>query len=165
MRTRLGFLIAIGSRILQKAGSSLAQCGEGDMTAHHRLRTASTFLITLAIASGARAGPLDDLDGDGVVDGMDNCIEVSNVLQIDTNGDLCGNACDADFDNNGGVGGTDFALWARNFGTTTGHPLFNPDLDVNSNGGVGGEDFAYWAASFGGIPGPSGLSVFCLGGS
>ncbi len=86
------------------------------MKVHHRLRMAPIFLVALAIASGARAGSLDDTDGDGVVDGLDNCIEVSNTAQIDTNGDLCGNRCDADWDDYGGTGGTDFANWAASFG-------------------------------------------------
>ena len=108
---------------------------------------------------------MDDTDGDGVVDGLDNCIEVSNTAQIDTNGDLCGNRCDSDWDNNGGSGGTDFAIWAASFGQTAPGPPFNPDVDTDSNGGIGGSDIALMFRQFGGPPGPSGLSVFCLGGS
>ena len=39
-----------------------------------------------------------DTDGDGVVDTVDNCIDVYNTDQEDTDGDGHGNICDGDFD-------------------------------------------------------------------
>jgi hypothetical protein len=42
-----------------------------------------------------------DDDDDGVLDGIDNCILVSNADQTDTDGDGLGNACEADSDNDG----------------------------------------------------------------
>lgn len=42
---------------------------------------------------------LSDTDSDGVTDGFDNCSEVPNPDQIDTDMDGAGNACDADDDN------------------------------------------------------------------
>ncbi|HXK24594.1 MAG TPA: hypothetical protein VMS55_18130 [Myxococcota bacterium] len=49
--------------------------------------------------SGTRMGI--DRDEDGVLDGVDNCVETPNADQLDTDGDLVGNACDDDDDGDG----------------------------------------------------------------
>ncbi len=45
--------------------------------------------------------PISDDDGDGVADDDDNCPDVSNADQLDTDGDGSGDACDDDDDNDG----------------------------------------------------------------
>jgi YVTN family beta-propeller protein len=42
-----------------------------------------------------------DTDGDGILDGTDNCLEVQNVAQTDSDADKQGNPCDLDDDNDG----------------------------------------------------------------
>ena len=42
-----------------------------------------------------------DLDGDGIVDGADNCLRESNPLQENYDGDNAGDVCDIDDDNDG----------------------------------------------------------------
>ena len=42
-----------------------------------------------------------DIDGDGIVDGSDNCLEVANPDQANNDGDLFGDVCDPDDDNDG----------------------------------------------------------------
>ena len=49
--------------------------------------------------SGTRMGI--DRDEDGVLDGLDNCPDVANADQLDTDGDHIGNVCDDDIDNDG----------------------------------------------------------------
>ena len=43
----------------------------------------------------------DDIDGDGVPNASDNCLDLPNANQRDTAGDGYGNLCDADLNNNG----------------------------------------------------------------
>ena len=45
--------------------------------------------------------PGDDADGDGVVDDLDNCVNVANADQADHDGDGLGDACDDDADGDG----------------------------------------------------------------
>jgi hypothetical protein len=41
---------------------------------------------------------VNDSDPDGIVDSDDDCIEIANADQRDSNADGIGNACDGDFD-------------------------------------------------------------------
>ncbi len=102
-----------------------------------------------------------DSDSDGVFDNLDNCTLVANGplipdaggnIQLDTDGDGFGNICDADLDNDGTVGFSDFTLFRTVFGTA------DPDADFDGDGAVGFSDFTIFRASFGGAPGPSGLN-------
>jgi hypothetical protein len=96
-------------------------------------------------------GPLLDTDGDGIPDAIDNCILVPNPDQRDTDGDGYGNACDADFDNNGIVNFADLAYFKSKFGTA------DPNADLDGNGIVNFADLAIFKPLFGKAPGQSGL--------
>ncbi|MEZ4463620.1 MAG: thrombospondin type 3 repeat-containing protein [bacterium] len=57
---------------------------------------------SVCIRDGALAGSCTgDRDSDGIDDGQDNCPDVANQNQTDTDGDGSGNACDDDDDNDG----------------------------------------------------------------
>jgi len=57
--------------------------------------------------------PVDDGDGDGVLDRRDDCRELANPSQRDSDGDGFGDGCDPDFDQDGVVGIADAARLER----------------------------------------------------
>jgi hypothetical protein len=59
------------------------------------------------------------------------------------------------------VGGPDWLLLARAFGTTIGDPGYDSDRDTDGDGAIGGPEFLLLGTSFAEPPGPSGLS--CAG--
>jgi hypothetical protein len=98
-----------------------------------------------------------DTDLDGVSDSADNCINIANATQLDTNGDGIGNACDADFDNScTPVNFVDLGIFKSAFlqPDTT-------DTDMNGDGQTNFVDLGSMKASFGLSPGPSGLVNDC----
>ena len=50
---------------------------------------------------------LDDADGDGIENDLDNCPSIANEVQLDTDGDGQGDDCDNDDDNDGVEDGAD----------------------------------------------------------
>jgi hypothetical protein len=72
-------------------------CDDGDPT------TANDYCV-----AGACVG-VEDSDGDGVVDTLDNCVEVVNPSQLDADGDEQGDLCDPDDDQDGVEDGDDCA--------------------------------------------------------
>lgn len=91
-----------------------------------------------------------DKDGDGVADTQDNCIEIANSDQRDSNNDGFGNICDADLDNNGLVSFNDLSLFRLAFDTD------NADADFDGSGLVSFGDLNIFRALFDKHPGPSG---------
>ena len=95
----------------------------------------------------------DDLDEDGVLDDVDNCVGTPNALQLDSDGDGAGDACDGDLDQSGVVDASDFNVWRDSFRLGTGDPGFNPAADFDGDGTVGVPDFAILRAMQGASPG------------
>lgn len=94
-------------------------------------------------------GPRDS-DNDGIADDVDNCTDIANIDQRDTNADGIGNSCDADVTNDCLVNFPDLNIYKANF--------FVPgDLDTDNNGdGVTNFiDLSIVADSFFLPPGPS----------
>jgi hypothetical protein len=112
-------------------------------------------LALLLWGAPAMAGPPPDADADGVADSEDNCSDMPNDAQDDTDGDDCGNICDADYTNTGLVGWLDFTAFSAAYGTT------NLDMDHSQPvvGPVGWLDFTAFSAAYGAPPGPSGTTV------
>ena len=68
--------------------------------------------------------------------------------QVDTDGDGFGDVCDADFDNDNVVAGSDFSILLGVFGTA------DALSDIDCDGVVAGSDFSALLALFGAAPGP-----------
>ena len=125
-----------------------------------RLTVFAATLAFLLCGAPAFAGTAPDGDGDGVSDGLDNCSDDVNPFQDDSDGDDCGNLCDADYDQGGAVGVGDFGQFVENFGTNEEEfchfEATDPDGPVAGNCNVGLDDFGFFVASFGVAAGPSG---------
>lgn len=100
-----------------------------------------------------------DSDADLVRNFLDNCIDVHNTDQRNTNAgvgsdevDLIGNLCDPDFNQDGTVNFSDLADLKAVFFTNT-----DPDIDLNGDNTVNFNDLAILKSMFFGPPGPSGL--------
>jgi len=122
---------------------------------------AAALAVVLAIHNSGHAGWNcdEESDSDGVPCDVDNCMFLPNANQADSDLDGYGNACDADYDNTGVVGGTDFATFKAGF---NGHaPTYNEQLDHDCTGVVGGTDFSTFKQLFNTAPGISGLA--CAG--
>lgn len=93
-----------------------------------------------------------DTDADGVIDVLDNCPNVANTNQHDTDNDLYGNACDADFNNDGLVNSLDLGTFKTAFFASG-----NVETDLNDDGFVNSLDLGLMKIKFFIAPGPSGL--------
>jgi subtilisin-like proprotein convertase family protein len=94
-------------------------------------------------------GAIEDTDGDGVADDVDNCTLTVNPDQRDTNGDGFGNACDADLNDDCVVNFVDLGLLRSVFFTA------DADADFNGDGTVNFVDLGLMRLSFFGPPGPA----------
>jgi hypothetical protein len=114
--------------------------------------------------TGGRVGVLggeSDSDADGVADAEDNCLEISNADQADADLDGFGNACDADYDNDGSVGLGDFGIFSAAYGATASDDHYDARADHDANDVVALDDFGTFSQLWESAPGPSGLS--CAG--
>lgn len=125
-------------------------------TAKSSLLFAVGALITgLVLASEAHA-QIPDFDSDGIPDGLDNCSEVFNQWNDDTDEDDCGNLCDADYNDSGRVGMADFNEFRTAF--TMAGDEEKCHVEPVAGCTVGFPDFTIFASLFLGIPGPSGTT-------
>ncbi len=107
------------------------------------------LLMTWLPISGNAAG---DKDGDGIPDIQDNCTEIANANQQDSDSDGFGNACDADLNNDGYVGFKDLDLFKSAFKNKNA----NSGADFNSDGIVSFSDFDAFKKLYSKPPGPAG---------
>ena len=132
--------------------------GGGGVAVSTSYRVAATFQSDASAASSSPSYLLasgffspPDTDADLVRDFLDNCMQLANPDQLDTDGDHYGNRCDADLNNSGLVNTVDFGIFKQAFGSS------NADADFNGDGHVNTVDFGIFKQLFGKPPGPSGL--------
>lgn len=106
------------------------------------------FFCTAAAAQTTVA--LADTDSDGVPDLLDNCVQVANPDQRDSNRNGIGDRCDGDVNGDGLVNAVDLALLRQQFGQSGG------SADLNGDGSVNALDLALLRSRFGQRPGPAG---------
>ena len=108
----------------------------------------TSFATPAAAADCDNNGVLDtlqpDADGDGVINGCDNCRDTANAAQTDSDGDGTGNVCDPDFDGDATIGLSDYNA----FRSCLSVPEARCDMD--GDGAVGPADFAILGDYFGG---------------
>jgi hypothetical protein len=103
---------------------------------------------------------LVEADGDEIPSSEDNCILVANPDQRDSNLDGYGNACDADFDDDGDVDEADAMLFEAVFGSVEGDGSYDPDMDCDGDGIIGEPDSTCLQnGMIKRAPGPSGLAT------
>jgi hypothetical protein len=100
--------------------------------------------------------PFDDADSDGVADAIDNCTNIPNAIQCDSDGDGYGNHCDGDLNNNGFTNAFDTPLFRAQIGQAGSPPNYSA-ADFNCNGFVNAFDTPIFRSLLGKPPGPSGL--------
>lgn len=111
--------------------------------------SSDTATVTLAV--------LPDADHDGVADGQDNCIYVSNPGQLDADGDGYGNACDGDLNNSGLVTSSDYGIITWVLGRSAASSPTAAAADLNGSGTVTATDVSILRNQLSSPPGPSGF--------
>ncbi len=126
-----------------------------------RVRIATWLAICVLPVAAIALAQEADFDGDGVEDHLDNCSDVVNVDQDDSDGDFCGNLCDADYDDDGRVGFPDFGEWMW---ACTSFPGGGGREEMCHFEPIAGcipcsfPNFGFVIGSFGSVPGPSGTT-------
>jgi hypothetical protein len=92
---------------------------------------------------------------------LDNCTLVTNLDQLDTDGDGYGNLCDGDLNNDGDTNTLDLNLYKLAHRSEGGDADYNVDADFNSDGVINTLDLNIYKGLHRKPPGPSCCGSFC----
>ncbi len=153
--------LAMGRTIAEAHFRSLPHLGWTNLLVGDPLATLSEPERRVAAARLARRRA--DRDGDGVADAEDNCLTEPNADQRDSDGDLFGNRCDPDVDNDGLVESSGGRIYPRDargdleaIALTARNGPHDPDHDLDGDGRVDERDLARAQLWLFRPPGPSG---------
>ena len=111
--------------------------------------TLAATAIMLVLSCPPAQAIVGDADDDGVYDYQDNCINIANASQTDSDGDGYGNACDADLNESGLVDAGDLTLFKSVYMSA------DADADFNDSGYVDAGDLTIFKSLYRKKPGPS----------
>jgi len=118
---------------------------------------ASLSICALLVPAISTAQEPDE-DLDGISDELDNCSQVVNYNQDDSDNDDCGNLCDADYNQSGVVDFLDFGFLLQHcFKPNPPEILCHTEPVVPCVCGF--PDFGFLIGHFAGVPGPSGTTL------
>lgn len=112
----------------------------------------TNLFIPLAYAS-------TDSDGDGIIDSQDNCLNVANPDQRNTNNDDFGNICDGDLNNDNNTNTLDLRLYKSAHRSRLGDSNYNPDADFNGDNKINTLDLNIYKKLHRKPPGPTGVNI------
>jgi hypothetical protein len=115
--------------------------------------------VTLSVVPVNLSEAQEDADEDGVADHIDNCLNLANPDQRDTDIDGFGNYCDCDLNQDEFCGGPDFSLFIGCYNAATNGDPTCEAADMNGDGFVGGPDFSLFISGYNGPPGPSAIAA------
>lgn len=145
---------------LWNSGFVNAEVGNNDSLSAGTLRKGG-YLVA-GLSNGVRMLQ-SDVDGDAHVDNSDNCIDIRNAPQRDTDSDGIGNFCDADIlsPNDCMVNFQDVEVFKRTFLAEPGDFGWNADADFNGDDAVNFLDLSILVDYIFAPPGQSGLVNAC----
>lgn len=125
---------------------------------HRQLNFFKFIIVLLVSLLSPPATAATDSDNDGVIDSQDNCIEVVNPQQRDTDHDDYGNLCDADLNNDNKTNRQDRRLYSLAHPSHLGDANYNPDADFNGDNKINFKDRLIYRQLHRKPPGPSGIN-------